>query len=277
MPRSFSEKEVGEVIQRATQLHEERAGKSDANLSLDELQRIGAELGLPADLVRAAAREVKAQTHSAQVEGPALSVTGAPFITQLVHVLDGSVSMQEWGLIVADLQRETGSTGSTREIGDTYSWERSTADMGLVLEKIHVSLESGADETTIEVRKHFGGQAFLTYMLAGAVGFTLTGIAVDGAGFEFATNLALVGTGAAGGLGVARASLGIWARRHRQRLSRLVERVQRRVAVKPSDAGGEVGHSTGVQAQPVIDLPGPDEHEGDSLSGHKEGPIRDGR
>ena len=54
--RSYNEKEIGALIQRATEMHEEAMGTSERSLSLKEIEHIAAELGLPPEYMRTAAR-----------------------------------------------------------------------------------------------------------------------------------------------------------------------------------------------------------------------------
>ena len=59
--RSYNEKEIGALIQRATALHEEATGASEhtRSLSIEEVEHIASEIGLPPEHVRTAALEME--------------------------------------------------------------------------------------------------------------------------------------------------------------------------------------------------------------------------
>ena len=76
--RSYNEKEIGALIQRATELHEEATGASEHNrsLSIEEVEHIASEIGLPTGHVRTAALEMRDRLHS----DSAFSFWGGPFV-----------------------------------------------------------------------------------------------------------------------------------------------------------------------------------------------------
>ena len=56
---NFNEKEVGKLIQRATELHEQSVGDSEHKLSITEIEGIAGELGVPARFLQEAALELR--------------------------------------------------------------------------------------------------------------------------------------------------------------------------------------------------------------------------
>ena len=85
----FTEKEIGSLVQRATELHEEKVGETAETLSIDEIEKIGGELGIPAEYIREAASEM-ARTQSTSA---VYSFLGGPFVIDQVFVVDESMPL----------------------------------------------------------------------------------------------------------------------------------------------------------------------------------------
>ena len=160
--RFYNETEIGTLIQRATELHEEARGASQSSLSLEEIERIAAELGVPSEHVKSAALELEARLNSSGT----FSFLGGPFVIDQVRIVDGPMAEEQWEEVVLELRRVTGSTGQTSEFGQVREWTRSTQDMGLVLEKTLVTARSKDGRTSIQVSKRYGGGAVLAYVAA---------------------------------------------------------------------------------------------------------------
>ena len=222
--RRYHEKEVGALIQRATELHEEAMGAPAHSLSLEEVEHIAAELSLPPEHVRAAALEMEERMDA----GSSFSLLGRPFVIEYARFIEETMTEEQWEQVVLAIRRFVGSTGRIDTLGGVREWSRSIKDGSSTLEKTQVSIRPDADRLAIQIRKHYGGGAFIVYMMALILSVAVTGITLDGSGFpDDLTNFAIVGGMGLGALAAVRVSLSVWARRHKERLKRLADLVHR--------------------------------------------------
>lgn len=94
--RLYDQKEIGALIRRATELHEEDLGTSGDGLSLNEIEHVEAELGLPAEHLRAAVLELAGKPSSAA----SFSLWGNPFMVTQARVVGGTMGEEDarvWG------------------------------------------------------------------------------------------------------------------------------------------------------------------------------------
>lgn len=246
--RRYSEKDVGILIQRATELQQEGSHASERGLSLREIEHIADEMGIAPEHLRAAAMELDSRLEP----GGAFRLWGGPFRVDHQRTVDGAVTEARWAHIVQELRRVTGSEGRTREVGPSREWTRAVKDLNYVIERTSVTLHPEGDQTTIEVRKHYKGGALMAYFLSAVIGGTVAGIGLDGGGLPDLMNALIVGGSGLGGLAVVRASLAYWTSRQRQKVARLmdwlhdavaspesVEREERPLADAPERSDGE--------------------------------------
>ncbi len=248
--RSFNEKEIGPLIQRATELHEVAMGKSERSLSLKEIESIAAELGLPPEYVRTAALELAGQRDA----DTRTNLWGGPFVVDQTRVVDETMSEEQWGEIVLELRSSAGGAGHVSEIGKAREWFRwvGEGDGGFNLAKTRVSVRPGNEETIIRIQKHYGGAAIMAYLaalllIAFSVGFSLT---------EGFSDLASLGIGAgicAVVLSAVRTSISLWGRRQRARVNKLADVIVNTLSNPPSKV--ELNES----ASALIDVPAMDE------------------
>ncbi len=159
--RSYNEKEIGALIQRATALHEEATGSSQHShsLSIEEVEHIAAELGLPPEHVRTAALEMEDSLYS----NKSLSFWGGPFVIDQARVVDETMTQEQWEQVVMELRAFTGKKGQADEVGPAREWIHAIGegDEGFNFVKTRVAIRPGDGQTSIQIRKHYGGIAFL--------------------------------------------------------------------------------------------------------------------
>ena len=85
--RLYSDKEIGALIQRATELHEEASDSQDHALSLEDVEHIASDLGISPEHVRSAALEL---AHNIE-PGKKFSLFGAPFFAEQARVIEIAV------------------------------------------------------------------------------------------------------------------------------------------------------------------------------------------
>lgn len=249
--RHYSEKDVGALIQRATELQQERGHASERGLSLREIEHIADEMGIAPEHLRAAAMELDSRLEPSRT----FRLWGGPFRVDQQWTVDGTVTAAQWAHIVQELRRVTGSEGRTREVGLSREWTRAIKDLNYVIERTSVTLRPEDDQTTIEVRKHYKGGALMAYFLSAVVGGTVAGIGLDGGGVPDLLNALIVGGSGLGGLVVVRASLAYWTNRQRQKLAQLTDWLHSAIASP---------ESIGRDGRPLVDAPGRSDAENTS-------------
>lgn len=221
--RLYDDREIGALIQRATELQESRDSRNPGSgLPLREIERIGAEIGIsPADL-RAAAMDLEASGSASKGQ----SLVGGPFEVVSRSHLSIVIGDEEWARIVAELRRMTGSPGRVEMVAGRLEWTRTVSDLGQVMESTQVTLTPGEDGTIVDLRTRFGGGARFAYVVSVLLGGGVAGIFLDGAAAGQLLSTLAVGGGVAGGLATGRLSVGLWARRRRKELKTLAAWLQ---------------------------------------------------
>lgn len=220
--RSYNEKELRALIQRATELHEEASGGSERSLSLEEIEHIASELGLPPEYMRTAALELENRDNSDNK----FSLWGAPFIIDQTRVVEGTMTEEQWQHIVLELRRFSGRTGKASEVGSAREWTHALgeSDEGISFTRTQVTLRPEQGQTSIQIRKRYGGIAVAAYLGTFFFSTLLTIFTIeafDGMGLPDLVNFAILGGVVFGALAVVRGSISLWARRQKERLKRL--------------------------------------------------------
>ncbi len=229
--RSYNEKQIGALIQRATALHEEATGSSQHNrsLSIEEVEHIAAELGLPPEHVRTAALEMEDRLYA----NKSFSFWGAPFVIDQARVVDETMTQEQWEQVVMELRAFTGKKGQVDEVGSAREWIHAIGegDEGVNFVKTRVAIRPGDGQTSIQIRKHYGGIALLyavPFFLS--VFFTLVLLTEqpDLVKFAFASGSVI------GAFGVVRTLIWSWARRQKERLKRLTNLLHQTLSASSS-------------------------------------------
>lgn len=155
--RTYNEQEIGALMKRATEIHEASEGASHRYLSLDEIEHLATELGVPAEALRTAALELE---HG---RGPSRkrNLLGGPFAAEEMRVVNGEVSDSYWEDVVLDLRQATGRTGRISETGQAREWSyhMGEGDDGVNFTKTKVTVRPKDGQTSIHIRKQYGGLA----------------------------------------------------------------------------------------------------------------------
>ena len=248
--RSYNEKQIGAMIQRATELHEEATGTSERGLSLEEIEHIATELGIPPAYMRTAALELQDRTNADK----SFSLFGNPFVINQARVVDGAMTQEQWAQVIMELRAFTGKKGRTDEVGAAREWRHmiGEGDQGINFVKTRVALRPGDGQTAIQIRKHYGGFALL-YAVPLFLSIFLTLVLLseppDPAKFALATGCVL------GTFALIRTVISSWAKREKQRLKRLVNLIQRTLSPSSSKVSAK------EPSAPLIELPEQDQPE----------------
>lgn len=224
--RLYTDREIGKLIRLATERQDQADAASHRGLSLGEVERIASEVGIDPRHVRAAA---------ADLEGTRLSagrsrITGGPFVIGHRRIVEGTLSEADWSEIVSELRVRLGGTGRVEQLGGSWEWTRQVRDLDTVLSETQVRIRPNVDQTTIDVRTHFGGGATVGYLAGVVLGGSAAAVIAASAGHPLPVDVLVVGTGIVGGLVTARASVGAWTRRRRRTLKRVIDWLDERIA-----------------------------------------------
>lgn len=138
--RRYSEEEVAEIFKQATEVPQQarRHLPPGAGMTLADLQAIGLEVGVPAELVAQAARSLDA-------EGPPVTrrFLGLPLGVGRTVELDRWLSEDEWDRLVVDLRDTFDARGVVRADGSLRQWTNGN---------LQVLLEPGVNGHRIRMR-----------------------------------------------------------------------------------------------------------------------------
>ncbi|GAB5520508.1 MAG: hypothetical protein RhofKO_27590 [Rhodothermales bacterium] len=123
--RVFSEQEIAQILQRAIERQEaevEKRRARDHGLSLAELERLGSEVGISPEHLRAAASEV----HRPGVQRKHEVSDTHNYVERLIP---GYLTDAAWGEIVTDLRHQLGvdTNDSISIIGNMHEWSHTSA------------------------------------------------------------------------------------------------------------------------------------------------------
>jgi hypothetical protein len=117
--RRYSAEEVSAIFEQAA--HAEQSGRLPAGrsqgMTLAELQAIGAEAGIPTELVRQAARALDHRPQPAN-----RSFLGLPFRVGLNVTLGRVMTDADWERLVVDLRETFDARGAVRQDGSLRQW-----------------------------------------------------------------------------------------------------------------------------------------------------------
>lgn len=155
-PRRYTEKEVGIILRRATELQRaEPTARDPSGLTLTELEEIAVEAGIDTHMLRRAARDL--ETHQPSTLGG--QVAGAPTMIKLERVVAGEFPAEHLDELVPVIQVATAGQGHASAVGKTLTWSSRT-DSNTSSQQVLVSANNG--ETIIRIEERYTG-------LAGAV------------------------------------------------------------------------------------------------------------
>jgi hypothetical protein len=222
--RRYSEDEVAAIFASATDVPEpgRRPLETSAGMTLQELQEIGREVGIPADAVAAAARALERRGAQPVTRG----FLGLPIGVGRTVELGRRMSDEEWERLVVDLRETFDARGHVSAHGSFRQW--TNGNLQALLEP------SGT-----------GHRLRLQTLKGGARSMIITGLALLGAGA--ATTILSVLRGsvndpgslvamAVGGLGlIAAGTLQVpsWARLRARQMEGVIERLLQATSARP--------------------------------------------
>ena len=237
----FNEKEVGGLIQRASELHERSLGSGEHNLTLSEIESIAEELGIPSRFLVEAALEKKdggAPSH--------FSFWGAPFRVDHTSLIDGGISEEQWREALSELQEFSGKSGKAEMVGATRRWSHivGEGESGVNFEELTVTMRPVEGKTSIRIHKGYKGAVALYAMAFGVTSFITLMVVHSLPDVAKISELIYAGLAGTLSLGGVRAMISVSARRYKQQLSELATRLQQ-----------TLGESTELSPQTELAMP----------------------
>jgi hypothetical protein len=164
--RRYDEKQVGAILQRAGEIKGDFAPAIDANgITLDELKRVAAEVGIEPEIVDRAANEVNIKPNIEAKQTDAL---------MLDQTVDGVLSEEAWEDATMGLRQIVGRPGNVSVHGSTREWSA-----GLDLGNISLFATTKEGRTRLRMLADTTGLSALAWVIGGTVGLLgslLTGI-----------------------------------------------------------------------------------------------------
>lgn len=232
--RRYSEKEVGRLLRRATELQRSEPSLPDpGGFTLGELEEVALEAGIDPRYLRKAAAELEAGAG----EGLAEKLTGAPIGFVLERTVPGELPESRFEALVPLLSAGTIGQGNASAVGKTLTWS-SRSDSNTSSQQVLVQARDG--ETLVRVEERLGGFAGgLFGGLMGGVGGGV-GIGVGGAvGGVLGLPLFAVAfpvTVIAGTYVAAREIFKAHVRRRRRHMQELLDRIVEQVAREATES-----------------------------------------
>lgn len=161
--RRYSDDEVAAIFERATKSQaglqrQQQTHAPSQGMTLSELQTIGRDVGLPAELVANAAREIDLAGRSTERKYVGLTIGVGRTIELPRRLTD-----HEWERVVADLRETFDARGTVRSEGSTRMWQNGN---------LQVMLEPSATGHRLRMRTVKGDARGY---LAGGIGMILAG------------------------------------------------------------------------------------------------------
>ena len=158
--RLYTKKEVGEILDRATETHGERPegpSGSPAGLSLAELEEIALEAGIDPMELRRAAMEV--DSSGSGVSGWA-GITGDQLTLVREAVISGEITPTGFERVVTVVRQAAGEFGQPSILGRTLTWQAETSSKMRTIQLV-VAPKDGETHVHLEERLHqFAGALF---------------------------------------------------------------------------------------------------------------------
>ena len=228
--RHYTEKQVGLILRRATELQcSEPSARDPAGLTLAELEEVATEVGIDARYLRRAAAELEVGGSSTLWT----RLAGAPVSFVLERTVRGELSESAFEDLVPLMQSATIGQGNASAVGKTLTWS-SRSDTNTSSQQVLVSSRNG--ETMVRIEERLGGLAGALFGgilggVGGGVGLGAGGAlaaVLGSAVFAVAFPLVVIG----GSYATARAIFADQVRKRRSRMEELMDRIVERVEME---------------------------------------------
>jgi hypothetical protein len=173
--RRYSRKELDQMVGHAADLQVSNPTQADA-LTLGTVQQIAADVGIPPEHVRSAARALEPQPQPRPAAQPSKFLGGST-VLEVDYTLEGEVPESEYLTLVEEIRSTLGIVGNVSTLGKSMTWN--SVGMGNTSRNLTVVITPRGGQTSLRVSEHlknvagglFGG-------IMGGVGGGGTGLAM---------------------------------------------------------------------------------------------------
>lgn len=152
--RRYDDREVGLILRRVAELHEQDGDKSDAReMTREEIEQVVHDLGISKALVARATTELAAQDTTNR---PVWRLGGKTDLT-FEHTLEGRIDDDALVPMLEVLRRTVGDPGELRHDAGARIWS-ATATSG---RSVTLSMVEHAGRTTVRLEERMSGEAHL--------------------------------------------------------------------------------------------------------------------
>lgn len=227
--RRYSEEEAAQIFERAAQSQTQqslpRQRAAHEGMTLAQLQEIGREVGIPADLVAQAAGSI-AVSEGRPMERKLL---GLPIGVGRTVALPRRITESEWDQLVVDLRETFDARGRVREEGNFRSWNNGN---------LQALIEPTGTTHQLRLRTMNGQARSLmamgTALLVGSWAMLAIRVVGEGATTAVLTRLGIIMAAGVGMMAWGALRLPSWARLRRQQMEDVASRLVASVSEKPS-------------------------------------------
>jgi len=159
--QKYDEQQIGAILQRATEIQAEITPDAHG-MTLPELQKVAAEVGIEPHVVERAAREVGIQA----IQPKPLDASSAQMFDATV---DGELSDEAWDDLVMSLRRFTGRPGATTVQGTTREWID-----GSDVSSVSLTASSRNGRTRLRMLSDHSGAEGIGWVIGSTVGIFAT-------------------------------------------------------------------------------------------------------
>lgn len=233
--RRYSEDEVAEILDRATETHEASGGAlTPGGLTLGELQEIGDEVGIPRDVIARAAASLEQPGPDPAAHRTFLGATIG--VGQSVD-LPRALTDDEWNQLVVDLRMTFDAKGKIRQEGAFRQWTNGN---------LQALLEPTATGERLRLRTLKGSA--MPYMTTGSIMLTAAafiGVA-NSLGAGFGSDIGVIALMGAAFFAAGRFGLPRWASTRQHQMEGIIQRL--RGTILPSPEPGALPPGAGEPA-----------------------------
>lgn len=228
--RRYDEDEVRRILDLATRAEATARPTTAATggLTLQDLQEIAGEVGIPAPLVTRAAAELDRHA-PATTPGGALAARGARATPRILGLplgvehevrLPRSLTDEEWGGLVLDLRKTFAAAGRADSMGSIREWRNGNLHVAVAPDGEGARLTMGTQKGSFR-QMAVGASFLLTFAVVLLVVMILTGEVAEAGAIVAPAILGGIGLGL---LGVNAAGLPPWAHKRARQFEEIGER-----------------------------------------------------
>jgi serine/threonine protein kinase len=228
--RRYAEEDVQAIVRRAAELEVTNPTES-GQMTMGGVEALAAEVGIPPELVRSAAREMYVKTLGA-MEPPKPPkrnrLIGGPTRILLERAVDGEVPDADFPVLVDEIRRVLGNVGQVSQLGRSFTWTAAAGSGGRSLEVV-VTVRAGRTRIAIQENlKNLIGGIFGGIgggMGGGGMG-PILGVMIDGLGMGAVAAAIVVPGWLLLTFATARTSYYYATRRRARQLTELMDRLE---------------------------------------------------